>query len=57
MSNPTNMAGKRGDLYETFRRGLQAGMNIEKPVMLARALKARVLGKLAPQGPSTSMWP
>lgn len=35
-----------GSLLETFRRGLRAGMNIEKPAMLARALKARVKGKM-----------
>lgn len=51
MSNPTDAAVKRGSLYETFRRGLQAGMNIEKPVMLARALKARVLGKMGLPAP------
>lgn len=36
----------KGRQLEFFGRGLRAGMNIKKPVMLARALKARVLGKM-----------
>jgi MoaA/NifB/PqqE/SkfB family radical SAM enzyme len=35
-----------GNLLQTLKRGIRAGMNVKKPEMLARALKARILGSM-----------